>query len=116
VTAEGGLEAAIEAPFIFSALDSLAARAKKWTELRAQVGGPLGGQEGGPRICALVAGEIQAHLIHNKNCRSTVFLYLLAWLLGSLPLHACRWRTQPGAAVCAVMPGTRVLARPGQAP
>ncbi len=36
MTSEGGLEAAIEAPYIYSALDSLAGRAKKWTELRAQ--------------------------------------------------------------------------------
>ncbi|KAG1679804.1 hypothetical protein FOA52_012716 [Chlamydomonas sp. UWO 241] len=36
VTSEGGLEAAITAPHVFAALDSLAARARKWAARRAE--------------------------------------------------------------------------------
>lgn len=36
LVSEGGLEAAIEAPFVYGALDSLAARARRWAEHRAE--------------------------------------------------------------------------------
>lgn len=37
VTSEGGLEAAIEAPYIYAALDQLASRALRWTTHRAEL-------------------------------------------------------------------------------
>ena len=37
VTAEGGLDAAQEAPYIFAAMDALAARAASWAERRQRL-------------------------------------------------------------------------------
>ena len=37
VTSEGGLDAAMEAPFVYAAIDALAARATAWAERRQRL-------------------------------------------------------------------------------
>ncbi len=47
--AEGGLDAALEAPFVYGALEQLAARARRWAEHRAEglaARGQLAAKEG----------------------------------------------------------------------
>ncbi|GAB4820330.1 hypothetical protein N2152v2_007376 [Parachlorella kessleri] len=54
VTAEGGLDAALEAPNVYAAMDALAARARAWAERRVRL---LAEQAGEGGAAALVAPE-----------------------------------------------------------
>lgn len=77
VTAEGGLDAAMEAPFVFAAIDALAARATAWAERRQRLlieacpadGSLQSPEEAGAAAAAAVknvipAAESSAHSLH----------------------------------------------------
>jgi hypothetical protein len=89
VTAEGGVDAAQEAPFIFSAMDSLANRAASWAERRQRLLQERGIE--GPRMVTPHDAALEAAAaVKEVRPRKRVIhcpLTTCACLSGSLSLH-----------------------------
>lgn len=75
VTSQGGMDAAREAPFVYAALDALAARAQRWALHRAealQASGTLAAVEGAGAVPDALAAAAEASVKQVRGVATAV--------------------------------------------